>query len=98
MKKDFLAQKLPWSLAVLVFLIEFLACSSDGTDDPVIDGDTDADEETITELHAAFEAFNPEATTIYLDGSQIVIETTACPTMKRCTGEKATACTRKNPT
>lgn len=52
----------------------FIACSSD---DSTID--EDEDEEVVTELHAAFSAFNSEATTIYLDGANVVIETTGLP-------------------
>ncbi len=52
----------------------FVACSND-------DGDTqEVEEETVvTELHAAFAAFNEDAVTIYLDGSEVVIETTGLP-------------------
>jgi len=52
-------------------MLAFIACSSD---DSVTD-----DEETVAELHKAFEAFNTDATTIYLDGSNVVIETTGLP-------------------
>ncbi|MFV8281212.1 YHYH protein [Christiangramia marina] len=52
--------------------VGFVACSSD-------DPDAETNEEIITELHAAYSAFNPEATTIYLDGSEVVIETTGLP-------------------
>jgi hypothetical protein len=51
----------------------FIACSSDD------DTTTEEDEEVVTELHAAFAAFNPEAVTVYLDGSNVVIETTGLP-------------------
>ncbi|MBQ0769766.1 MAG: YHYH protein [Bizionia sp.] len=50
----------------------FLACSSD-------DSISQDDDDMVTELHAAFAAFNPEATTIFLDGSNVVIETTGLP-------------------
>jgi len=56
----------------LMSLIVIIACSSDDT--TVIE-----DDEIATELHAAFSAFNTEATTIYLDGSNVVIETTGLP-------------------
>ena len=55
-----------------ISLIAFLACSSD-------DSATQDDEPDATELHAAFAAFNTEATTIYLDGSEVVIESTGLP-------------------
>lgn len=58
-------------LTTLSFLA-LLACSSD-------DSETQEDDEVLTELHAAFAAFNTEATTIYLDGSNVVIETTGLP-------------------
>ncbi|MBP1839406.1 YHYH protein [Formosa algae] len=65
----------------------FMACSSDdsttSSDDSSTSDDTttqdDDDDDTVTELHAAFAAFNSEATTIYLDGSNVVIETTGLP-------------------
>ncbi|MDW5290983.1 YHYH protein [Formosa sp. PL04] len=57
----------------LISLGTFIACSSD-------DSTTEADdEEAATELHAAFSAFNSDATTIYLDGANVVIETTGLP-------------------
>lgn len=57
----------------------FYACSSDDTSD--ISNDNGTDDTTAT-LHAAFEAFNTDATTIYLDGSEVVIETTGLPNHK----------------
>ncbi|MFT6050274.1 MAG: hypothetical protein ACI9KI_002013, partial [Patiriisocius sp.] len=56
----------------LIAALGFIACSSD-------DGATDNTEEVVTTLHAAYEAFDTEATTIYLDGSNVVIETTGLP-------------------
>lgn len=52
----------------------FVACSSDDS--------TQDDEEAVTELHPAFAAFNTEATTIYLDGPNVVIETNGLPNHK----------------
>lgn len=52
-----------------------IACSSD-------DGSTNNstnDDDIITELHPAFSEFNTEATTIYVDGGNVVIETTGLP-------------------
>jgi len=60
------------STLITASFVSIIACSSD-------DSTTQEEEETVTELHAAFSAFNPEATTIYLDGSNVVIETTGLP-------------------
>ncbi len=60
------------SMLAIIAIAAFIACSSD-------ESTTQEDEEVVTELHAAFAAFNPEATTIYLDGSNVVIETTGLP-------------------
>ncbi len=57
---------------VFIFLVVvFVACESDNI--------AIEDEEFVTELHKAFEAFNVDATTIYVDGSNVVIETTGLP-------------------
>ena len=58
--------------ALLLTSFAIVACSSD-------DSATENNEENVTELHAAYSAFNPEATTIYLDGSEVVVETTGLP-------------------
>lgn len=60
------------SMIFILSIIAFIACSSD-------DATTPDEEETVTELHKAYEAFNTDATTIYLDGSNVVIETTGLP-------------------
>ncbi|EDM42871.1 hypothetical protein SCB49_11262 [unidentified eubacterium SCB49] len=61
--------------ASVIFLM--IACS---TDDSSTSSTTSVDDdEIVTELHAAYSAFNSEATTIYIDGSQVVIETTGLP-------------------
>jgi hypothetical protein len=75
MKKRFKISKI-LILPAFFICIGFIACSSDNTDDPIDDDDDDA---VVTELHAAYAAFNTEATTIYLDGSNVVIETTGLP-------------------
>ena len=71
------------SFALALAFITFVACSSDSVDDGVIDDsttdDSDVDDEVVTELHAAYSAFNSDAVTIYLDGSEVVIETTGLP-------------------
>ncbi len=58
-------------IAFLAF-VSFSACSSDDV------ADTD-DEEQTAELHKAFEAFNTDAVTVFLDGSNVVVETTGLP-------------------
>lgn len=58
---------------VLFGLIGLGACSND---DNAIE---EEEEVEVTELHAAFAAFNTDATTIFLDGSNVVIETTGLP-------------------
>ncbi|MFI8377894.1 YHYH protein [Leeuwenhoekiella sp. NPDC079379] len=59
------------SLAVLAMY--FTGCSSDSY------LDTESEENVVTELHEAFSVFNKDAVTIYLDGSEVVIETTGLP-------------------
>ncbi len=51
--------------------IGYVACSSDDSNNQM--------EEPLAELHKAFEAFNTEAVTVYIDGSEVVIETTGLP-------------------
>ena len=63
----------------LFTVIGLLACSTNSTDDVVIDEEGTEDESNVTELHAAFAAFDTDATTIFLDGSNVVIETTGLP-------------------
>ncbi len=64
---------------VCLMIFAIIACSNDDNEGITDNtGGTD-DDPVLTELHAAFEAFNTEATTIYLDGSEIVIETTGLP-------------------
>ncbi|MBC3847150.1 YHYH protein [Winogradskyella echinorum] len=52
-----------------------IGCSSDDNSSSTDDGD----DGVIAELHPAFAAFNSDATTIYVDGSNVVIETTGLP-------------------
>ena len=77
MKKSITKNQINISIAVCVAIIStvFICCSK--SEDGV--ATDEQEEETVTELHAAFSAFNPEATTIYLDGSKVVIETTGLP-------------------
>lgn len=64
---------------ILFAILGFVACSTDSNYDVVIDEEGTEDDPIITELHAAFAAFNTDATTIFLDGSNVVIETTGLP-------------------
>ncbi|MEQ8422741.1 MAG: YHYH protein [Arenibacter algicola] len=75
MKKEVKIKKRIMALAMVPVLLisSLIACSADSASDEEIE---EAEE---TELHAAFAAFNSEATTIYLDGSNVVIETTGLP-------------------
>lgn len=79
MKKIFKNLKRILPIVLFVF-IGFVACSTDSNDDVVIEEEgTDDDDPVVTELHAAYAAFNEHATTIFLDGSNVVIETTGLP-------------------
>jgi len=75
MKKEVKIKKRIMALAMVPVLLisSLIACSADSASDEEIE------EAEVTELHAAFVAFNSEATTIYLDGSNVVIETTGLP-------------------
>ena len=61
-------------LMISVFSIS-IACSSDST------SSDDTDDDVVTELHAAYAAFNAEATDIYLSngGATVTIETSGLP-------------------
>lgn len=61
------------AMVPVLLISSLIACSADSASDEEIE------EAEVTELHAAFAAFNSEATTIYLDGSNVVIETTGLP-------------------
>lgn len=72
------------SLVLALSFITLLACSSDSVEDDdvledIVSTDEEDDEEIATELHAAYSAFNTDAVTVYLDGSEVVIETTGLP-------------------
>ena len=75
MKKEVKIKKRIMALAMVPVLLisSLIACSADSASDEEIE------EAEVTELHAAFAAFNSKATTIYLDGSNVVIETTGLP-------------------
>lgn len=60
------------TLSILVIgFLTIIACSSSS--------ENEIEEPQTGTLHAAFEEFNKEATTIYLDGNDVVIETTGLP-------------------
>ena len=77
MSKIIIKKIIAFSFLLLIICVGFIACSADSDDD--IGMDDDAQEPDATELNAAFTAFNTEATTIYLDGSKVVIETSGLP-------------------
>ncbi|ADV51340.1 YHYH protein [Cellulophaga sp. E16_2] len=80
-KKNLVFKYVPVAAGILTLLFAITACSSDSesSDDTVSEDVEDIEDETVTELHAAYAAFNADATTIYLDGSNVVIETTGLP-------------------
>ncbi len=85
MKKLDFKNKFFTALAMTSFLsLGFIACSSDSEEDSemadIIDGTDDGDNNGSSgELHAAFAEFNEGNTDIYLDGSNVVIETNGLP-------------------
>lgn len=58
------------TLGITLLIVAFIACSSD---------DSTTEEETTGTLHAAFAEFDADETNIYLNGSNVVIETTGNP-------------------
>jgi len=64
-----------FKLTLPLFIVAMFAWSC-GNDDG---SDTDTDTDTDVELSAAFEEFDTDNTNIYLDGSQVVIETNGLP-------------------
>lgn len=69
--------------------LAYIACSSD--DSPT------SEEEPVTELHKAFEDFNTDAVTVYLDGSNVVIETTGLPNHETVYWGEGNALYREEP-
>jgi len=65
-------------LRILSFVISFTVMVSCGSDDSNTDVNPD-DDPISTELHAAFSEFDTNNTDIYLDGSDVVIETNGLP-------------------
>ncbi|AXT49759.1 YHYH protein [Aquimarina sp. BL5] len=59
---------------LFIVVITFIACSSDDNNINTTD-----DDGTVVELHAAFAEFDTDETDIYLEGSNVVIETTGRP-------------------
>ena len=81
------------TIAVLP-LLTIVSCSTDEANDEVA---IDDDEVTVTELHAAYAEFNTDATTIYLDGSNVVIETTGLPNHETVYWGEGNALYREEP-
>ncbi|MBQ4915096.1 YHYH protein [Maribacter sp. MMG018] len=83
MRKNVIEKFAIYILLLGLSLTAFIACSNDSMDEADIEEemaeDDDTDETVVTELHAAYSAFNTDAVTIYLDGSEVVIETTGLP-------------------
>ncbi len=75
MKKQITKNILYTSLFLGLFALAFIACGSDD------DGATASDDDTniTAQLHTAFAEFDTDETDIYLDGSEVVIETTGLP-------------------
>ena len=65
-------RRLKTSALFSLFALAFVGCASD-------DSNTTSENEETGTLHAAYAAFNSDATTIYLDGDDVVIETTGLP-------------------
>ncbi|UXP31239.1 YHYH protein [Reichenbachiella agarivorans] len=81
-------------LLILLFLsYSFIACQNDD-----IHANDDSDENTVTELHAAFAEFDTNETDIYIDGTQIVIETTGRPNHSSVYWGKTNALYKEEPT
>ena len=103
MKKNSLTRIPQVSFVLALSFIALIACSSDSVDDDITEDianndDTDDDsEEVVTELHAAFAAFNSDAVTVYLDGSEVVIETTGLPNHETIYWGEGNALYREEP-
>ncbi|WP_420398834.1 YHYH protein [Flagellimonas sp.] len=72
-KKSIIQQLISGSTLMSMILAGFIACSSDAED-----GD-DGEITTTGELHAAFSEFDEANTDIYLEGTNVVIETNGLP-------------------
>ena len=79
MKKE-IKKIVPYSSFLALILMSVLACSG-SEDSSSEEADNDDEGEAVTELHAAFAAFNSDAVTAILsdDGTEVYIETTGYP-------------------
>ena len=79
MKKE-IKKIVPYSSFLALILMSVLACSG-SEDSSSEEVDNDEEGEAVTELHAAFAAFNSDAVTAILsdDGTEVYIETTGYP-------------------
>lgn len=76
MKISFRQNRILITLLIASFAsLVFIACSSDDSEDAA----TDDDGGVVTELHLAFAEFDTDNTDIYIDGSDVVIETNGFP-------------------
>tara|TARA_R110002126_G_scaffold173894_1_gene322446 strand:+ start:8082 stop:8867 length:786 start_codon:yes stop_codon:yes gene_type:complete len=100
MKKNSLKRIPQVSFVLALSFITLIACSSDSVDDDItedIANNDDDSEEVVTELHAAYAAFNSDAVTVYLDGSEVVIETTGLPNHETIYWGEGNALYREEP-
>ena len=76
MKIAFKQNRILTSLLTASFtVLVFIACSSDDSEDTA----TDDDGGVVADLHLAFAEFDTDNTDIYIDGSDVVIETNGLP-------------------
>ncbi|WP_423999991.1 YHYH protein [Maribacter sp. IgM3_T14_3] len=101
MKKNSLKRIPQVSFVLALSFITLIACSSDSVDDDITEdiasNDDDDSEEVVTELHAAYAAFNSDAVTVYLDGSEVVVETTGLPNHETIYWGEGNALYREEP-
>ncbi|SKB73270.1 hypothetical protein [Maribacter arcticus] len=96
MKKEFKkANAVPYFLSASLGILALVACSNESTAE--ITYDDDSDEPIVTELHAAYAAFNTDAVTVYLEGSEVVIETTGLPNHETTYWGEGNALYREEP-
>lgn len=62
---------------VCLTILGAVSCSSDDSGESISDGDDDGGE--VATLHAAFAEFDTDNTEIYIDGSDVVVETNGLP-------------------
>lgn len=100
MKRNLLKRLFPFTYILLMSFITIIACNGDSMDDSVIEedmADDVSDEPIVTELHAAYAAFNTDAVNVYLDGSEVVIETTGLPNHETTYWGEGNALYREEP-